>query len=124
MFKFLRALMGESSVAKSNDNVVFDQQTKYLHFDVTEDGVVKRYTVCAPGSAAATSYDNTASTSTSVTVQEAIDELYRLVKAAVVSIEPDDENESMIIHGAQANDAFESVTLSLVKADSDESMDT
>ena len=76
MFKFLRALTGESEVAQSNDNVILDETTNYLHFDVEDNNTVKRVTVHAPTSATATSYSNTTSGSSATTAQGAIDDLY------------------------------------------------
>lgn len=76
MFKFLRALTGEASVTRAKDNILFDETTGYLHFDVEDNNTVERRTIHAPSNASATTYDNTSSGSLATTTQGAIDDLY------------------------------------------------
>lgn len=47
MFKFLKTLAG-ASVPQQNENVIFDETTGYLHFDIEDDNTVARHTVKTP----------------------------------------------------------------------------
>ena len=51
MFNFLKTLVGASEVPVADENVVFDETTGYLHFDIEDDNTVTRHTVSAPSAA-------------------------------------------------------------------------
>lgn len=58
MFKFLHIFKPQSQVTQAKDNIIFENSSQYLYFDVEENNAVTRKVVKSPIAASEVSYGN------------------------------------------------------------------